>query len=310
MATQFDTYTQVGKKEDVSDVITNISPTLTPFQTLIKGEKVHNTVYQWQEDSLNTVAQNAVVEGVDAVDSTMNPTVMRSNYTQIMQKTVRVTGTADTVATYGRAKELAYQLSKKSAEVKREMEYMLVGMSQDAAIGSSSVARTFGNVWGHDATATLIQDASVIVDNTATPKALNEADVLTANQNLYNAGAEANYIMVKPSDSVLFASFAQAAGRMRNFGADKSIVNVVNLYVSPFGEQKVLINRFLKADRCMIFDPQYFKLMTLRPWTREQLAKTGDAERHQLLGEFGFKKTNYKATTAILGCTGTNPNAP
>ncbi len=107
MATFFKTYDQIGIKEDISDVITNISPTTTPFQSLLKNERVNNTLFQWQEDSLASVGNNAVVEGADATDSDMTPTVMRSNVTQIMQKTVRISGTADSVSTYGRAKETA-----------------------------------------------------------------------------------------------------------------------------------------------------------------------------------------------------------
>jgi hypothetical protein len=309
-ATAFKTYDQVGKKEEISDVIANISPTQTPFQTMIGSDKIKSTFYQWQEDELATVGDNAVVEGADASDSTLRPTEMRANTTQILQKTVKVSGTADTVETYGRAKETAYQLGKKSAELKREVEYHLIGKSQDAVLGSETVARKFGNVWGKDATGVKLIDAVVTVDHTATPAALSEADVLTVNQALYEQGSEAKFIMIKPADSLIVAGFSQSAGRMRDFGAEKSIVNVVDLYVSPFGEQKVVLNRFMKADSALLFDPASFKLSTLRPWTRTLLAKTGDADRHQILGEFGFKHKHYSASGAIVGLTGTNPMLP
>jgi hypothetical protein len=315
MSTFFKTYDQVGKKEDVSDVISNISPTTTPFQSLIKNERTTNTVFQWQEDSLASVAANAVVEGADASDSTLAPTVMRSNYTQIMQKTVKVSGTADAVSTYGRAKETAYQLAKKSAELKREFEFHLVGRAQNAAAGDSNTARTFGNVFGNDVASTAIihADVTVTIDsdagtggNQAGP--LTEASILSVNQKLYEAGSEATYIMVKPADSLIIAGFAAAAGRERDFGAGKGIVNAVDLYVSPFGEQKVIINRFLKATEALVFDPAMWSIVTLRPFTRTLLAKTGDADRHQIVGEFSLKHKNYKGTGRIANLTGTNPN--
>jgi len=306
-STAFKTYDQVGKKEDISDVISNISPTLTPFTTLVKGDKVSNTLYQWQEDSLAAVGANAVLEGADAVDSTLAPTVMRSNYTQILQKTVKVSNTADTVSTYGRAKELAYQLGKKSAEVKRELEYHFVGISQNAAVGAEATARKFGNVWGADAGANKLINAATTVDHTAVPAALVEGDVLSANQKLYENGGEAKFLMIKPADSLLVAGFSAAAGRMRDFGAEKAIVNVVDLYVSPFGEQKVVINRFMKADSALLFDPSNWKISTLRAWFRNPLAITGDGHREQIVGEFGLKHVNYGASGAIIGLTGTNP---
>lgn len=318
----FKTYDQVGIKEDISDVITNISPTLTPFQTLLKSEKVHNTVFQWQEDSLNAVGDNARVEGFTAVDDNMVPTVMRKNYTQIMSKTINVSATSDAVSTYGRAKETAYQLSKKSAELKREFEYALVGKAQNAYAGTSSAARTFANVFGlyEDGTTPVISaDTTVTTDsdagtagNQAGP--LTEDNVLLANQKLYEAGSDAGYIMVKPADSLLISAFAKAAGRYREIPngmqGDKTLVNTIDLYVSPFGEQKVVINRWLKADRALIFKPEMFRLATLRPFTRELLAKTGDSDRHLIVGEFSMKLLNTKGVAQITNLTGSNGNLP
>jgi Family of unknown function (DUF5309) len=309
MATHFKTYDQVGKKEDISDVISNIAPTATPFQSLIGQESVSNTVYQWQEDDLAAVAANAAVEGADGTDADLTATTMRSNYTQIMAKTIKVSATADAVSTYGRAKETAYQLSKKSAELKREFEYALVGSARNAAAGSTSVARQFGNVWGQDASSNAIINSAVITNN-AVAAALTEAMVLSTNQKLYEAGGEASYIMVKPADSLIIAGFAAASGRTRDFDTGTKVVNVVDLYVSPFGTQKVVLNRFMKADSALLFDPANWKKAVLRPFSRTLLAKTGDADRHFIVGEFGLKHVNYKASGAITGLTGTNPMLP
>nr|WP_157696289.1 DUF5309 family protein [Caballeronia temeraria] len=295
-------------KEDVSDVISNISPTNTPFQTLVKTESIHNTLFQWQEDQLAMVGDNAAVEGADASDSVLNPTTMLSNYSQILTKTIRVSNTADKISAYGRAKETALHLSKKSAELKNELEYALVGKAQDAAVGNETTARKFGNVFGHGATGQALIDTGNVIDHTATPVALSENDILTANQKLYEGGGEATILMIKPGDSLAVAGFTAAAGRTRMFdgSADKTIVNVVNLYVSPFGEQKVVLNRFLKADSALLFNPSYWKIAVLRPWTRIPLAVTGDANRTQLIGEFSVKHLNRKASAAIRGLTGAN----
>jgi hypothetical protein len=175
------------------------------------------------------------------------------------------------------------------------------------------VARKFGNVFGQDAAGTALISATVTVDHTAAPAALSESDILTVNQALYEQGSEAKYIMIKPADSLIVAGFAAAAGRTReinNGTADRAIINAVDLYVSPFGEQKVIINRFLKATEALIFSPENWKLSTLRPWTRTLLAKTGDADRHQIVGEFGLKHVNYLATGRVTGLTGTNPTLP
>jgi hypothetical protein len=115
----------VGIKENVSDVITNLSPRKTPFQNGIGNEKVTQPLFQWQEDSLRAPATNAAVEGADASFITVTPTTMRNNYTQIFTEAVQVSDRADVVSTYGRKKEMAYQMAKSSAAVKRDREIAL-----------------------------------------------------------------------------------------------------------------------------------------------------------------------------------------
>src|SRR5262245_60231045 len=134
----YQTYDQVGIAEDVSDIISNISPTKTPFQTAIGGEKVTNTLFEWQEDSLRAAASNAKAEGADAVDTARTPTVMRQNHTQIMSETVKVSRTASRVKTYGRAREMAYQMEKASKALKRDLEFAFVGSRQVSVAGDES----------------------------------------------------------------------------------------------------------------------------------------------------------------------------
>jgi hypothetical protein len=286
-------YDVVGKKEDVSDIISNISPTKTPFQSMIGSEKVSNVLFQWQEDALANVAVNAKVEGADASDATLVATTMRSNYTQILSKTILVSDTNDAVSKYGRAKESAYQMAKVSAEIKRDLEHALVGITQAAVAGNSSTARRMASATNQIA-------AGNITDRDAA--ANTEADVLTGLQDCYTAGSDPSILMVTPTDSLVVADFAKATGRLReieNGTADRKIVNAVDLYVSPFGEVKVVLNRFLEATVSLIFEPDMWKLAVLRPWTRETLAKTGDATKMMIIGEYSLKHKNQLASAAL-----------
>lgn len=109
MAT-YTTYDQVGKKEDVSDIITDITPTDTPFFSMIRSEKVSARTFSWLEDSLAAAANNAAVEGADATMATLTDATERTNNTQILTKAFQVSATSDAIATYGRAKETALKL--------------------------------------------------------------------------------------------------------------------------------------------------------------------------------------------------------
>jgi hypothetical protein len=107
MAT-YQTYTAIGMREDLSDLIYNISPTDTPFMSSIGKTKATAVLHEWQTDSLDAaVLTNAAVEGATASDATMSPTTRVGNRTQIFQKTIKISGTLDAVDKAGRKSEKA-----------------------------------------------------------------------------------------------------------------------------------------------------------------------------------------------------------
>jgi len=311
----FSAYDQVGKKEDISSIITNISPTKTPFQTMIGSEGIHNIVHQWQEDSLISAATNSQVEGAAAPTEVANATVLRNNTTQILAKTAKATGTTDAIKTYGRDKELSYQLSLRAAELKRDLEFTFVGSAAVMVAGSVSVARVMN---GYQQMITLTGGTAPIVLNGvtataagvaaqtgSTSAAMTETMVLTVAQQLYTNGVDPEVIMVKPADSLKIANFATATGRSRYLDANgkgaKAIVNVVDTYITPFGELKMVINRFLRTSEALIFEADMWKKLTLRNWFRTTLAQTGDATPVSITGEFSLKHRNFNASGLITG---------
>jgi hypothetical protein len=291
----YTSYDQVGKAEDVSDIISNISPTKTPFVSSIGDDKVTARLFEWQEDSLRAVQVNANLEGFTAADATLTATTSRTNVTQILEKTIKVSMTSDAVKLHGRAKETAYQLAKASEEVKRDLEHAMVGLLQAAVTGDAATARKFASA------------ASQIHADTTTAggtSALTEAMVLANHQAVYNAGADPSIFMIKPADSIIVANFAAVANtRIRDYGDGTKIVNAVKLYVSPFGELKVVLNRFMKTTNAITYDPAMWKRAVLRNWSRTLLAKVGDNESHMIVGEFSLKHMNQKASGLINALT-------
>ncbi|MBK3774760.1 hypothetical protein GAY31_11395 [Azospirillum brasilense] len=292
MAT-FTSYSQVGKKEDIADIVYNISPTETPFTSICGKRKVKNRLYQWQEDSLAAPAVNAQVEGFTATDATLSPTVLRDNMTQIFSKTFKISETARAIDTYGREDELAYQSAKASQEIKRDLEHALVGTGQTKVAGSSSVAsQTAGAQAQIDASVTTAAGAAALTEN----------HYLTTKQKVYLEGGDTDVFMVKPTDSLVVAGWSGAAGRTRDFNdGNTTLTNVVNVYVSPFGTDKVVINRFLKSTDALLVSKDSWNLAVLRPWTREELAKDGDSTKMMIVGEYGLMHTNTKGSGLITG---------
>lgn len=293
MAT-YTTYDQIGKAEDVSEVISNITPTKTPFLSSLGTEKVTARSFDWQEDALRAVQVNAQLEGFTASDATLTATTLRTNYTQILEKTIKVSTTSDAVKTYGRAKETAYQLAKAGEEVKRDLETAMIGVSQAAVAGSAGVARKFTSAINQ------VAAANTIAGGTA---AITEAKILSAHQAAYNAGAEPSVLMIKPADSLIVNAFAAATGRTRDLGGDRKFVNVIDVYVSPFGTLRITMNRFILTTHAFLYDPGDWKTCVLRPWSKTTLAKTGDNEMTMLVGEYSLKHNNQLSSAMINALT-------
>ena len=111
--------------------------------------------------------------------------------------------------------------------------------------------------------------------------------------------------MIKPADSTVIAGFTRSAvgsgnARQEHFvNGGRTLMNVVDVYISPYGEQRVVMNRFMKTSVALMYDPANWKICELRPMTRELLAKDGDADKHMMVTEYGLKHTNYKASGLI-----------
>ena len=132
--------------------------------------------------------------------------------------------------------------------------------------------------------------------------ALTEAKFLVAAQAAYDAGSEPNILMVKPADSLIVAAMTGASGRYRNFNDNtKTLVNVVDLYVSPFGEYKIVLNRHQLSTHAFLIDPAMWRSIVLRPFSRTLLGKTSDGDTHAVVGEYGLKHMNFGADHMITG---------
>ena len=287
------TYTVVGMAEDVSATIANISPTSTPFQSLIKSEKVHARTFEWMEDSIRAAGVNALVEGADASTITIGEPTLRSNTTQIIGEAFKVAATVDAIKTHGRAKETAYALAKTLKALKLDVEKAYVGVDQAAVAGNASTGRKM-------ASASNMITTTLDAGSNATD-ALTEAKLLTLHQTCYENGSDPSVLMVKPADASIVASFATASSRQRDIAASKTLTNAIAVLITPFGTVRVLLNRSNLATVAFLVDPSMWKQAVLRPFTRTLLSRTGDADSHFVVGEQSLKHSNFGSCGKITG---------
>ena len=283
----------VGVVQDISDEITDISPTNTPFLTMAgNGEKALQTIVQWMEDALDAPAQNAAIEGAPAPAAAMTQPTMRQNITQILTKTVEVTGTTDATKLHGRGKEFARQLAKKGKEIKRDLEYSLVGTRQVYTPDSGgSAARLMAGAQAQI-------DVSMVVS--AGNTVLSETMLCDAAQLSYNVGAEPSKLLISSAFATAIADFAGSNGRYRDLKDIKKVVNAVDVYVTPYGiDLTVVIDRWIQPNDALVMDPSMWKMHWLRPWQTKALAITGDSHSSQLLGEVTLGHRNFVADALI-----------
>ena len=293
MAT-YKTYDTIGIREDLQDAIYDISPTTTPFMSTVGRTKAKNTYHEWQTDSLADVnLANAQVEGADAVSATLTPTTRVGNYTQISDKVIQVSTTDDVVDKAGRSTETAYQLSKASAEIKRDMESILLS-DQEKNPGNNapdypvvSEARLLGGL------------ASWLTTNTVNTAggALTEDMLKEAVLKAYNSGGEPDVLLVSPANKQVVSTFAGIAEQ--RYQAPKSsattIIGAADVYLSDFGSVSVVPDRFLSDDYSFVLDPSMASVAYLRPFKSQKLAKTGDSEKHLLNVEYTLVVNNEAA---------------
>lgn len=135
------TSAQKGVHKELSDIVSNISPEETPFQGAIGKGKVENVLFEWTEESLADVAENALAEGADAPAHVDNLLTERQNRTQIFAKTVELSTSSQRNRLAGATQAMAHQVGLRAKELKRDVEHAYVGSAQ-AASNSGGVRKT------------------------------------------------------------------------------------------------------------------------------------------------------------------------
>jgi hypothetical protein len=305
----FDTYDSVGEREDLSDVIYSISPTDTPFLSSAAKTKATAVLHEWQTDSLaSAVTNNAVIEGDEATLDASTATTRLSNSTQIMDKTVVITGTQESVDKAGRASELAYQIAKRAKELKRDMEATITGNIAEVA-GNSSTARKMGTLGSWVTTNDdLASDgasgagAGNAAHTDGTQRAFTESQLKSVIKSVWNAGGDPSMIMVGPFNKQKLSGFTGNSTRF-DAGADATLYTSVDVYASDFGQLQVVPNRFSRDRDAYVLDMEYWGIAFLRDFSMHELAKTGDSEKRQLLVEATLESRNEAASGLVADLT-------
>jgi hypothetical protein len=297
----FTTFDAKGIREDLSNIITNIAPEETPYMSNIRKESISNSLFEWQTDTLAAAAANKQLEGDDVTSfDSVTATVRLQNYAQISRKTIVLSATEEVVNKAGRKSELAYQIAKRSSELKRDQEFTMLNGAV-AAAGNTTTARGTASLQAFIKTNVDMQTNGANPSYTTVPtgarsdgnvRTFTETILKNVIQQVWTSGGTPKILMTGPVNKQRVSGFSGIASSRFNIegGArPATIIGAADIYVSDFGNVQVVPNRFQRERDAFVIDPEYAGVVTLRPYQQIELAKTGDADKRMLIVEFGHK---------------------
>jgi len=288
------TYNDAARREDLDDFVSNIAPKSTPFYSNLPKTEASNTLHEWLVDTYAASADNAVYEGADAVVADLTQPTRRNNICQIFRKVVNVSDTERAVNVAGMKDVLAYQISKASTELARDIEEALVAGTR--ASGATGVARRLQGA---------ISQITTLKTARTSGTSLSETNFNNIQANIWaNTDEAADEVYVGARLKRVISGYT--AGSTKNVNAaDKRLISSVDVYESDFGVHKIFAHREIPAAAgsagLMAINSKLWNLAVLRPVKSTPLAKIGSSEKVMLEGELTLVGKNEAGNSYEAG---------
>jgi len=305
----FATNDMVGIREDLADVIYNISPAETPFFNLVPHVSASAMTHEWQTDSLAAAANNAVIEGDDVTADAATATTRLSNNIQISDKSARVSDLARSVNTAGRGDELVYQMElKRAVELRRDVETALLA-NKAKVTGTDNTAPELAGIGGWIKTNTDVgtSGANPTGDGTnartdGTQRPFSEDQVKTVLVSAFNNGGQPDVLMVGTFNRQIASSFA-GPGSVQQRAEDSTLHATFSVYESDFGNLRIIPNRFQRSRDGLILQSDMWAVAVLKDFYSYDLAKTGHSDARVVAIAYTLEARNEAASGGVFDLT-------
>lgn len=310
----YQTYQAKAGKEDVSDIISRISPEDTPYVSNVKSGTAKNTFHEVLQDSLRAAdTTNAQVEGFVVAHTARAPVTRVGNYTQIVAGDVIVSGSLEVQDKYGRESEMAYQKAKIGAELKRDVEAICL-KNGGAIAGDSTTARQTAGLPAWIKSNTVFESAGADPVYTNIPTAARtdgtadafvEDDIKEGMREAFTLGGKPRMLLLPPLQKQIFSGFTGVATKTFYQSAVEAtkIIGAADVYVSDFGNLAAVPELFSRTRDVFGIDPELCEVAWYRPFFFKKLADTGDADRGVIIGEFANMALNEQGIFGIYDLT-------
>lgn len=311
----------VGNREQLSNIVSRITPEDTPIYTMAGKEKTRGTHPEWEIDTLRAPAENIQTEGDDYTFDAITPPTRVGNYTQIFREGWIYSGTQEAVDNAGQVEKFAEKKIKAGIEVRKDIELAIVTNNASVAgatreFGSlptwltTNVSRNSGSNGGYSSGTGL-----TVAETTGTQRAFTKTLLDTVMQSVYEAGGNVSRVTVSPYVKSVFVTFMSDANvaefRYNAGGGGKNtLVGTADIYEGPFGKVMIEPDRVMGssaavARRAFLLDPEMIAWQALRPIQEDpDIAKTGDNKKGVIIGEGTLKIKNEAGLGVIADLYG------
>lgn len=320
-----------GNREDLLEIITNISPMDTLMLSGFEKVPASNTTHEWLVDILADFGDpdvgnadvQAVPEGSDATFSPLVPRKRLCNLTHILRRTFDVSDTQRDVNTAGIRDEYVYQMRKATMEIARFTEFAIVhSQRQFQTVQGNQMGVLPRKMDGFLAFAaaqdpTCVTTLGLTEDEMGTvTEATGSSPVDCIDECILNAHLEAMWNKGAMTDTV-WAPAAQKRSlsnlvlnpnsqvRYNINVAERTVINTVDFYQSDFGTLEVFLHRYQPTDVLSFAEANKCRVAVLRPVLAVELAKVGSSTKGMIELELTMEFLAPNAIGFISGlCTG------
>jgi len=303
-ANTFDSYDVNGIREDLSNIIYDVSPEETPFYSACAKVSATNTFHEWQTDALRTSGANAHIEGDETAAEARTATTRLGNYTQIFKNAVTIPDTDAGLDKAGRNSEMAYQTLKIAKEQKLDIEKALFDNNARVA-GDATTARELAGTetWftstiqnkGSGGAHAAGTGADARTDGTQTAFDQDKFDAIM--QNCWEKGGKPDSVYLSAYLMNLALAFTGNNNQRSSVQAgDKKVVKSLDVYVTPWGTIEFIPSRENRGRTVHVMQDDMWAVAVLRGTNNVELAKTGDSTKRQVLTELTLVAKNEKSS--------------
>ncbi len=296
----FDSYDAVGIREDLENVIYDVSPEETPFYTTCKKVTASNTYHEWQTDALRASGSNAHIEGDATTAEARVATTRLGNYTQIFKNAVVIPDTDKGLDKAGRASEMAYQVLKIAKEQKLDIEKALFDNNARVA-GDATTARELAGtetwftstIQNRGTGGAHAAGTGVDARTDGTQTVFNQTKFDAIMQNCWEKGGKPDSVYLSAYLMNLALAFTGNNNQRSSVQAgDKKVIKSLDVYVTPWGTIEFIPSRENRGRTVHVMQDDMWAVAVLRGTKNVELAKTGDNSTRQVVTELTLVAKN------------------